>query len=143
MSTRWSILVAALAFTSQVFAADFPTGTLKGVGFMVEKGGMHVTEKDLHFYSSSATIVKRSDGKYEFTIVAHLQKSPSTPQKTDTRVDVFNVVWDSASSGKLLNTNAAYQADRSTFTITSTELVIKSWISRNQLWETHRYLLSK
>ena len=143
MSTRLSILVAALVFTSQGFAADFPTGTLKGVGFMVEKGAMQITEKDLHSYSSSATIVKRSDGTYEFTVVARLQKSPSTPQKTDTRVDVFNVVWDSASAGRLLNTNAAYHADRSTFTVTGTELVIKSWISRNQLWETHRYQLPK
>ena len=143
MSFRLTILVATLAFTSQGFAAEFPTGTLKGVGFMVEKGAMQVTEKDLHVYSSSVTIVKRSDGTYQFKVVAHLQKSPSTPQKTDTRVDVYNIVWDSANTGRLLNTNAAYHADRSTFTITGTELVIKSWISRNQLWETHRYLLPK
>lgn len=143
MSTKWPILIVVLVFTSQVFAAEFPTGTLKGVGFAVEKDGMQFTEKDLHVYSSSATIVKKSEEAYEFTIVAHMQKAPATPQKTDRRVDVFSVAWDSPSSGRLLNKSPIYQADQSTFTITDTELIIKSWISRNQLWETHRYSLPK
>ena len=135
--------ICIMAFASATNAAEFPTGTLKGTGFKVEKENMQVTDKDLYAYNSSVTIVKRSDGDYEFTILAHLQKSPSTPEQTDKRADVFNVVWETSNSGKLLNRDVAYQNDKTTFTISNSELVLKSWIARNQLWETHFYSLAK
>lgn len=143
MFARNAILIVALAFTSQIHAADFPTGTLKGTGFKVEKDNMIITDKDLHAYSSSVTIVKHSDGNYEFTIIAHLQQSPSMPQKTDKRVDVFNVIWESSNSGKLFNKDKAYKNDKTSFAISKDELILKSWIARNQLWETHIYSLAK
>lgn len=143
MSIRYAILIMTLAFTSQILAADFPTGTLKGAGFVAEKDNVKITDKDMHAYSSSATIVKRSDGSYEFTIIAHLQKLPSTPQKTDKRVDVFNIVWESSNSGQLINKDVAYKNDKTKFTIRNNELVLKSWIARNQLWETHIYSLTR
>lgn len=143
MSIRYAIFIIGLVFTSQITAADFPTGRLKGIGFVVEKGSMKITDKDLHAYSSSATIVKRSDSSYEFTIVAQLQELPSTPQKTDKRVDIFTVVWESPNSGRLINTDLAYKSDKTSFTISDNELVLKSWIARNQHWETHIYALAE
>ena len=143
MRTCHAMLLLALSFSCQAQSAEFPTGTLKGTGFIVEKDTMRMTEKDLYGYSSSVTIVKRADGSYEFRINAHLQRSATTPQKTDKRVDVFDVKWESPNSGTLMNRNATYKDDKTTFTIRDRELVVKSWIARNQLWETHIYSLAK
>ena len=143
MHTRHAMLLLVLGFSCQALSAEFPTGTLKGTGFIVEKDTMRMTEKDLFGYSSSATIVKRADGSYEFTISSHLQRSPTTPQKTDKRLDVFDVKWESPNSGTLVNRNATYKGDKTTFTIQNKQLVVKSWIVRNQLWETHFYSLGK
>ena len=87
--------------------------------------------------------MKRADGGYEYRIVAHLQRSPTTPPKTDERVDVFDVTWESPSSGTMANRDATFKNDKTTFTIRNKELVVKSWIARNQLWETHVYSLDK
>ena len=143
MSTRPAIFLMLLALSSQILAAEFPTGSLKGKGFIVEKDTMKITDKDLYAYTSSARIVKRSDDTYEFTITAYLQKAPATPRKTEKRVDVFNVIWESSDGGRLVNRNSKYKNDRTTFTIRDNELVVKSWIARNQLWETHIYSLAK
>jgi hypothetical protein len=143
MRTRHAILLLALSFSCQALSAEFPTGTLKGTGFIVEKGTMKMTEKDLYGYSSSVTITKRADGGHEFKINANFQRSPTTPPKTDTRVDIFDVKWESSSSGTLVNRNASYKEDRTTFTLRGKELVVKSWVARNQLWETHVYSLAK
>lgn len=143
MHTRHAIFLLTLCFSCQALSAEFPTGTLKGTGFVVEKNAMRMTEKDLYGYNSSATIVKRADSSYEFTISAHLQRSPTTPQKIDKRVDVFDVTWESSNSGTLVNKNATYKSDKTTFTIRNQELVVRSWIARNQLWETHTYSLAK
>ena len=143
MLTRVAMLLLALCFSFPAMSAEFPTGTLKGTGFIVEKGAMRMTEKDLYGYTSSVTIIERADGSHEFRISARLQRSPTTPPKTDNRVDVFDVKWESASSGTLVNKNAIYKDDTTTFTIRDKELVVKSWIARNQLWETHIYSLAK
>ena len=143
MYPRHAIFLLALGFSCQALSAEFPTGTLKGTGFIVEKDTMRMTENDLYVYNSSATIVKRADGSYEFTISAHLQRSPTTPQKTDKRVDVFDVKWESPNSGTLANRNATYKGDKTTFTIRNQELVVKSWVARYQLWETQIYSLAK
>jgi hypothetical protein len=140
---RTLLVVVAVVYTQYASAAEFPIGTIKGIGFTVEKGGVRMTEKDLYFYDSTATIVKRADGTYEFTIVAQMQKAPSTPKKTDRRVDIYSVIWDSSNSGKMHNKNPAFQSDKSTFTIANDELIIRSWIERNQLWETQRYSLKR
>jgi len=143
MSIRYIVSIIVLVLTSQVWAADFPTGSLKGVGFILEKDKLRITEKDLHVFSLSVTIVKLSDGSYEFTTAATMQKSPSTPLKTDRRVDIYKVVWETPVAGKLINNNVAYREDKTNFTIANKELVLKSWIERNQLWETHTYSLVK
>ena len=135
------IIVALMFFAASAIASELPTGTLDGLGFLVEKGAQRMTERDLHAYSSTVTIRKVGDNAFEFTIVANLQRSPTTPLKVDRRVDIYSVTWDSPTSGKMSNRNPAFQDDKSTFTISDTELVIKSWISRNQLWETQRYRL--
>ena len=143
MCARFAMFLLSLGFCWQALSAEFPTGTLKGTGFIVERGAMRMTEKDLYGYSSSVTIVKRADGSYEFRTVAYLQRSPTTPQKTDKRIDVFNVKWEFPTSGTLVNRNGTYKDDQTTFTIRDRELVVKSWIARNQLWETHIYSLAK
>ena len=143
MCFRYVIILVTLFFSTQSFANEFPTGSLKGVGFLVEKGSMKITEKDLHIYESSAKIVKRSQDTYEMTINAHLQKSATSRAKKDKRIDVYKVVWKSKNSGMLINVVQTYKEDKSSFTFTDTHLVIKSWISRHQLWETHTYLLDK
>jgi hypothetical protein len=143
MNLKLAILLAASVFSGQLNAAEFPSGILKGTGFQVEKGSQVMTEKNLHVYNSSATVVKRKDGSYEFTIEAQLQKSPATPLMSDRRVDVFDVIWESATTGKLVNRNLTYRDDRTTFVIEPGKLLVKSWIARNQFWETHIYSIPK
>ena len=143
MRGRSLLFVIILFLTPQVFAAEFPTGILKGAGFVVEKDNQRLTEKDMHAYSSSVTVVKQPDGRYQFTVVATLQRSSTTPAKNDKRVDVYRVMWDSPTTGKLLNSSSEFKDDKSSFTIGNGQLVIKSWIARNQLWETHFYSLAK
>ena len=140
---RFLLFIATGVFSAQLSAAEFPIGTLKGVGFVVEKGSQKLTEKDLHAYSSSVTVVKQQDGRYQFTVVAILQRSPAAPPKNDKRVDVYRVLWESPSAGKLINSNSEFKDDKSSFTVGGGQLVIKSWIARNQLWETHFYSLPK
>ena len=143
MKLKLATLFVAWMFAGQLHAAEFPTGVLKGTGFQVEKGGQIMTDKNLHVYNSSATVVKRKDGSYEFTIVAQLQKSPATPLASDRRVDIFEVIWESATTGRLVNRDPTYRDDRTTFAIESGKLSLKSWIARNQLWETHTYSIPK
>lgn len=143
MYLRFFLFIVVLAIAPQILAADFPTGYLKGIGFVVENGNTKLTNKDLYAYSSSATVVKQADGSYQFTIVAHLQRKPATSQKTDKRVDLYKVIWESPTSGKLVNTNLAYSNDKTNFSISKGELVMRSWIARNQLWETQFYSLAK
>ena len=143
MRCRYVIILVTLFFATASFAGDFPTGFLKGVSLLVEKGPVKITEKDLHVYESSATVVKRSQDVYEITINARLQKTANSRLKQDQRRDTYKVVWISKNSGNLINTDETYKADRSTFTVTDTHFVVKSWVSRNQLWETQTYLLYK
>ena len=143
MRCRFLLFVVTLLIAPQLVAAEFPTGILKGAGFLVEKDNQKLTETNLHVYSSSVTVVKQSDGRYQCTVVANLQRAPSTPTKTDKRVDMYRVVWESPTTGKLLNSNNAFKDDKSSFTIANGQLIIKSWIARNQLWETHFYSLAK
>ena len=135
--------MAVLFLAPQLFASEFPTGSLRGAGFVVEKGNQKITEKDLYAYSSSAEVVKQQDERYKITIVAHMQRTPTTPAKNDKRVDVYQVIWESPTTGRLLNSNGALKDDESSFVITNGQLVIKSWIARNQLWEAQVYSLAK
>lgn len=138
------LLFAALLFLSpQLLATEFPTGVLEGIGFVVEKGNQKFTEKDLYGYNSSATVIKQLDDRYQFTIVANMQRTPSTPVKIDKRVDTYHVKWESSTSGRLINSKSEFKDDKSSFTISDGKLVIRSWIARNQLWETHTYSLSE
>lgn len=143
MLIRYLIILMTLFYTTQSFANEFPTGTLKGVGFLVEKGSMKITEKDLYIYKAVAKIAKRSQDTYDMTVNVHLQKNANSRAKIDKRFDVYKIVWDSENSGEMINTNQTYKGDKSNFTFTDTHLVIKSWISRNKLWETHTYLLGR
>lgn len=143
MITRRAIYVVLLIFSSQVFSAEFPTGTFKGVGFLVEKGNIKLTEKDLYSYNSSATVRKRSENMYKLTLTAHLQKFAHTQKKTEKREDICEVIWDTPNTGRLVNKNAVYKKDRTNFIITEDTLVLKSWIHRNQLWETQIYSLAE
>lgn len=143
MHFRSLFFVATLFLAPQLFASEFPTGNLQGAGFIVEKGNQKITEKNLYAYSSSAEVVKQPDGRYKITIIAHMQRTPETPAKNDKRVDVYQVIWESPTAGKLLNSDGALKDDESSFVIINGQLVIKSWIARNQLWETQVYSLAK
>jgi hypothetical protein len=126
-----------------MFGAEFPLGTFDGIGFLVEKGDLKITHKDLYRYSSSIKIEKGQKDEVVCTISATLQKGPSTPAKNDSRKDTFLVQWTSEHGGNLVNRDSSYKKDRSTFSMADGQLVIKSWIDRNQLSETHTYLISK
>ena len=54
------------------------------------------------------------------------------PRKSDTRVDVFTVIWDTQNSGRLINTNAAFRNDDSKLVIENGALTIKSWVAPHQ-----------
>jgi hypothetical protein len=128
---------------SLVFGAEFPYGTFEGIGFLVEQGDLKMTHKDLYKYKSSIKIEKGQKDEVVCTISATLQKSPNTPMKNDSRKDTFLVQWTSQHGGNLINRDNSYKKDRSTFSIENGKLIMKSWIDRNQLWETHAYLIPK
>ena len=137
------LLIAAfavtLAFTSIAEANDFLIGKLEGIGFKVTRGNMTMTQNDLSIYEVSALVEAVGDAKIKMTINAKLQRTPGTLIKYDKRVDTFRIEWTGTNEGKLINTDATYKDDRSTFKIDGDELEIISWIARNQLTETQTY----
>ena len=141
MQLRCVVLILGLLYSSQALASEFPVGSFRGTGFLLEKGSLKITDNDMHVYKSSAKIVKRSVGRYEITISARIQTSPTTRLISDKRADVFDLVWNSPNSGKLINLSAMYKDDRATFTITENVLAIKTWVSRHKAWETHTFSL--
>ena len=144
MSTRLTLLTLALCLIrSLTLAEEFPYGTFEGVGFLVEKGDIKLSHKDMHQYKASIRIEKRGKDEIDYTISVTLQKSPDTPVKKDARKDTFLVQWTSQHGGNLINRNDSYKKDRSAFSIENGKLTVKSWIDRNQLWETHTFLISK
>jgi uncharacterized surface protein with fasciclin (FAS1) repeats len=143
MHFRKFLYIASLLTSMSISAAEFPTGMLRGVGFIVEKGDQKITEQNLHSYESSVTVMKLSDGRYQFGVVADLQKTTDSPKKRDSRLDVYQIIWDSPTTGKLVNADEKFKEDRSNFYISNKQLVIKSWIARNLLWETHIYSIEK
>lgn len=126
-----------------MFGAEFPFGTFEGAGFLVVKGDLKMTHKDLYKYRSSIKIEKGQSDEVVCTVSATLQKGSDTPTKNDSRKDTFLVQWTSERGGNLVNRNNSYKKDSSTFSIENGKLVIKSWIDRNQIWETHTYLIAK
>ena len=136
-------MLVLCSISSLMFGAEFPHGTFEGVGFLVEKGDLKMTHKDLHKYKASIKVEKGQKDEVVCTISATLQKGPNTPVKNDSRTDRFLVQWTSQQGGNLVNRDSSYKNDRSTFAIEDGKLIIKSWIDRNQIWETHTYLIPK
>ncbi len=133
------IMVCFISFSTVSFGAEFPTGNYKGIGFLVEKGSMKITEADMSIHESQLTITKKGESKVAFKVSVKMQRYPNTPIKNDSRYDVYSVKWDSKNSGSLVNNNKKYSGDKSTFVLEGRKLTVKSWISRNQLFETHVY----
>ena len=130
-------------YCSTVICCRISNGHIKRRWVRGRKRQSKITEKDLSAYSSSATVLKLSDGRYQFTIVANLQKTSSIAAKVDKRVDIYRIIWESPTTGVLLNSNNEFKDDKSSFTISNDQLIIKSWVARNQLWETQYYSLVK
>jgi hypothetical protein len=128
-----------LGFSGIALSASFPTGEYKGVGFTVEKGAMKMTETDMSKFESNLKIIDKGDSRVAFDISVKMQRSPGMQVRTDRRFDVYQVSWTDENSGQLVNIDKKYSADKSTFLISGNKLTIKSWISRNQLHETHIY----
>ena len=124
MRRRFLLFVATLLISTQLLASEFPTGIFKGAGFLVEKDNQKLTEKNLYAYSSSVTVVKQSEGRYQFTVDANLRRTASTPAKTDRRVDIYRIVWESPTTGKLVNDSSEFKDDKSSFTVGNGQLVI-------------------
>lgn len=133
------VFIFLITFAALSYATEFPTGSYKGTGFIVEKGTIKMTETDLSKFESNLTITKSGNSQVAFKILVKMQKYPGTPIKSDSRYDVYTVKWDSENSGSLTNNNKKYSGDKSTFIIDNKRLTIKSWISRNRLYETHIY----
>lgn len=121
------------------FSAEFPTGNFKGIGFIVEKGSTRITEADMSKHESHLTVTDKGDSKVTFKISVKMQRYPNTRIRSDSRYDVYSIKWDTENSGQLINNNKQYSGDKSTFVIDGRKLIVKSWISRNQLFETHIY----
>ncbi|MFZ1107376.1 MAG: hypothetical protein WAN43_03365 [Rhodomicrobium sp.] len=148
MWMRWfTIQTSASVFPTGIFkqasASEFPTGILKQTSFIVEKGPIRLTKSDVYYSDGFVNIIKTSASTYQFTTTASLQVSATTPRQADTRVDVFTVMWDTKNSGRLINGNAKFGNDSSTFIIENGALTIKSWIARTELWEMHVYSLDR
>ena len=137
------IFLYLISFSTILLSADFPTGNYIGIGFVLEKGSMKINEADLNKYESKLLVIKQGKSKVSFTISATIQQYKNSPIKTDNRYDVFIIKWDSETSGSLINNNKTYSSDKSTFIIDGNKLTIKSWIARNQLYETHKYIKSE
>ncbi len=132
-----------LFVSAPIIAAEFPMGTFSGIGFVVEKGSLKMTHNDLYKYKSSITITKVKENIINTVVTATLQKSKHSRTKHDSRNDRFKVQWLSDKKGTLINKDNMYSGDKSEFLISDGKLTIKSWIARNQLWETHIYSLRK
>jgi len=140
-------LIASLCLTIAVllgsagvsWGAEFPTGTLKGISFSVEKGSMKFTEKGLYQWYSFAEVKKRPNGEISIRMDVTLQRSPATQVRNDKRFDTYKVIWESENKGHLINTKSYYKRDKSHFSIVGNRITIKSWIHRNQYWETQTY----
>jgi hypothetical protein len=139
---RLVLTIVLLLVASAAGAADFPTGVLKGISFKVERGTAVVTDRDLHLFEASATITSIGASRYEIVISARMQSRPTTPLKEDRRRDVFTVVWEGDWSGRLINAAPQFAGDESGFSVDGNKLIIRSWVARNQMWETHTYLIS-
>lgn len=133
------IFVCFISFSTVSLGADFPVGNYKGTGFIVEKGAMKITEADISIYESQLTVVKKGKSEVAFKVSVKMQRYPNTQIKNDSRYDVYSVKWDGKNSGSLVNKNKKYSGDKSTFVLDGRKLTVKSWISRNQLTETHIY----
>ena len=144
-----TLLVIGIFFSTLVentregWSAEFPTGTLRGISFSVEKGSRTFSEKDLYKFHSVAEVTKRPNGEISITMDVTLQLSPKTQVKKDKRFDTYQIIWKSEHNGQLINTNSKYGSDISYFSIVGNRLTVKSWIHRNQLWETQTYVFKK
>ena len=138
-----SAAAASFGAIAQTPASEFPTGTLRQTSFIVEKGNIIITKNDVYYSDGSVNITKESGDTYQFTTTASFQRSAAMPRKSDTRVDVFTVIWDTQKSGRLINANAEFRNDDSKFIIENGTLTIKSWVARNELWETQVYSLDR
>ena len=133
------IFVYLISFSMFSFGAEFPIGDYKGIGFIVEKGSMKMTEADMSKHESQLTVTKKGESKVAFKISVRMQRYLNTPIQSDSRYDVYSIKWDGENSGLLVNNNKKYSGDKSTFVIDGRKLIVKSWISRHQLFETHIY----
>ena len=133
------IFIYLMSFSLCSFGAEFPAGNYKGIGFIVEKGSMKITEADMSIHESQLTVTKMGESKVAFKISVKMQRYPNTPIQSDNRYDVYNIKWDGKNSGLLINNNKKYSGDKTTFDVDGRKLTVKSWISRNQLFETHIY----
>ena len=138
---RYVLFFLLIFISSSSFANELPVGVFESDGFIIKKGSMKITDKDMFIHKGSLEIKKIAKDTYNFTISAHIQKQAGTSPIINKRTDTLSVVWDTDKKGKLLNKSPLYKKDISSFEIKGKHLIIKSWIHRNQLWETHIYLL--
>jgi len=136
-------LAVLLGSAGVSWSAEFPTGTLRGISFSVEKGSRTFSEKDLYKFHSVAEVTKRPNGEISITMDVTLQRSPKTQARKDKRFDTYQIIWKSEHNGQLINTKSKYGRDISNFSIVGNRLTIKSWIHRNQLWETQTYVFKR
>ena len=134
-----TMFASLILFSTLTCCAEFPTGNYKGIGFIVENGSMKITNADMIVFESRLIVTKKGESKVAFKMSVNMQRNLNKPIVSDSRYDVYDIKWDSENSGLLVNMNKKYSKDKSTFVIDGKKLTIKSWISRNQLFETHEY----
>jgi hypothetical protein len=115
-------------------------GKYEGVAFTVEKDGLVIfSEKNLYSLKSELSIRKVSENSFEFITQAEMRLKQNTPLKKDMRTDSFILDWTDNLTGAMKNLNSKYEKDKSTFSIDGDMLTVRSWVHRNQLWETQTW----
>ena len=112
-------------------------GSYVGLGFEIEKDNSVIfSQKDLYSFDSKLSIEETSGTTVTFISKAEMRLKKGTPLKKDKRVDRYFIQWTDNKSGTLKNLNSKFAKDRSTFSIDGQIMTLRSWIDRNQVWET-------
>ena len=135
-----SVFLLVLASFSNVSAQIFPEGNYKGTGFSVEKNGKVVFDNSqIHSFKSQLKITKISSDEIKFDVSVKLKPKANAAEISERKQDRFKVIWTTDTSGKLQNLHPRLKSDKTNFSFSNSELMIRTWVARHGVWETQYY----
>ena len=135
-----------LFFSTFLYAGEreLPVGLFPGISFSLEKNGISLfSNEDLHYHKSTLQIKKVSSHIFEFTIAVYLQNTPTSKTLSDIRIDRYQVIWKSETTGVLINAREEYNKVLTEFLLLADNLTIKSLVSDSGVVETQTYRIEE